>query len=48
MKLARAVAPDAFVCKVPKTRGLKLPGVNVTVSLSYGGKQRALRRAKAR
>ena len=48
MKLARVVAPDAFVCKVPKTRGLKLPGVNVTVSLSYGGKQRALRRAKAR
>jgi hypothetical protein len=48
MKLSRAIAPDPFVCKVPKTKGLKLPGVNVTVTLSYGGKTRALRRAKTR
>jgi hypothetical protein len=48
MKLSRAIAPDPFVCKVPKTKGLKLPGVNVTVTLSYGGKQRASRRAKTR
>jgi hypothetical protein len=48
MKLARAIAPDPFVCKVPKTKGLKLPGVKVTVTLSYGGKTRALRRAKTR
>jgi hypothetical protein len=48
MKLSRAVAPDAFVCKLPKTKGLKLPGVKVTVTLSYGGKTRALRRANTR
>jgi hypothetical protein len=48
MKLSRTVAPDPFVCKVPRTKGLKLPGVNVTVTLSYGGKTRALRRAKTR
>jgi hypothetical protein len=48
MKLSRTVAPGPFVCKVPKTKGLKLPGVSVTVTLSYGGKQRALRQAKTR
>jgi hypothetical protein len=48
MKLTREIAPDPFICKLPKTRGLKLPGVSVTVTLSYGGKQRALRRAKTR
>jgi hypothetical protein len=48
MKLSRAIAPDPFVCRVPKTKGLKLPGVKVTVTLSYGGKQRALRRANTR
>jgi hypothetical protein len=48
MQLSRAIAPDPFICKLPKTRGLKLPGVSVTVTLAYGGKQRALRRAKTR
>jgi hypothetical protein len=48
MKLSRRVAPTPFICKVPKTRGMKLPGVSVTVALSYGGKQRAMRRARAR
>jgi hypothetical protein len=48
IKLSRTIAPDPFVCKVPKTKGLKLPGVRVTVTLSYGGKQRALRQAKSR
>jgi hypothetical protein len=48
MRLSRAVAPDPFICKVPKTKNMKLPGVSVTVTLSYGGKQRATRRARAR
>jgi hypothetical protein len=48
MKLSRKVAPDPFICKVPKTRGMKLPGVSVTVTLSYGGKQRVTRRARTR
>jgi hypothetical protein len=48
MKLSRRIAPDPFICKVPKTKGLKLPGVSVTVTLSYGGKQRASRRARTR
>jgi len=48
MKLSRRIAPTPFVCEVPKTKGLKLPGVSVTVTLSYGGKQRAVRRARAR
>jgi hypothetical protein len=48
MRLSRKVAPDPFVCQIPKTKHLKLPGVSVTVTLSYGGKQRAIERAKAR
>jgi hypothetical protein len=48
MKLSRKIAPTPFICKVPRTKGLKLPGVRVTVTLSYGGKQRAVRRARAR
>jgi hypothetical protein len=46
MTLSRRVAPDPFICKVPRTRGMKLPGVSVTVTLSYGGKQRAVRSAR--
>jgi hypothetical protein len=48
MRLSRRVAPDAFICKVPKTRNMKLPGVNVTVTLSYGAKHRVSRRAWTR
>jgi Lysyl oxidase len=48
MKLSRTVAPDPFICKVPKTRGMKLPGVRVTVTLSYGGRHRATRSARTR
>ncbi len=48
MKLSRKIAPTPFICKVPRTKRLKLPGVRVTATLSYGGKQRAARRARAR
>ena len=48
MRLARRIAPDPFVCKLPKTKGLKLPGVRVTVTLTYDGKQRAIRTARTR
>jgi hypothetical protein len=48
MKLTRRIAPDPFVCKLPRTKGLKLPGVRVTVTLGYGGKRRAIRRARTR
>ncbi len=48
MKLTRRIAPDPFVCKLPKTKGLKLPGVRVTVTLSYGGKRRAIRHGRTR
>lgn len=47
MKLSRKVAPHPFEYAVPRTKGLKLPGVSVTVTLRYGGKQRAIRRARA-
>jgi hypothetical protein len=46
MKLSRKVAPDPFICKVPKTTGMKLPRVRVTVTLSYANKQRAVRSAR--
>jgi hypothetical protein len=48
MKLSRRIAPDPFICRVPKTKGLKLPGVTVTATLSYGGKPRVTRRARTR
>jgi hypothetical protein len=48
MKLSRKIAPDAFICRVPKTQGLKLPGVTVTATLSYGGRPRVTRWAKTR
>jgi hypothetical protein len=48
MRLSRTVAPDPFICKVPKTKGLKLPGVRVTAALSYGGRQRVVRSARTR
>jgi Lysyl oxidase len=46
MRLSRKVAPDPFICKVPKTKNMKLPGVRVTVTLSYGGKPRVSRTAR--
>jgi hypothetical protein len=48
MKLSRKIAPDPFVCRVPKTKGLKLTGVSVSVTLSYSGGQRVTRRARTR
>jgi hypothetical protein len=48
MKLDRSVAPDAFICRVPKTRGLRLPGVRVTAALSARGRVLAIRHARAR
>jgi lysyl oxidase len=48
MRLSRKVAPDPFICKVPKTKNMKLPGVRVTVTLSYGGKARVSRTARTR
>lgn len=48
MRLSRKVAPDPFICKVPKTKNMKLPGVRVTVTLSYGGKSRVSRTARTR
>jgi Lysyl oxidase len=48
MRLSRKVAPDPFICKVPKTRNMKLPGVRVTVTLSYGGKAQVSRTARTR
>ena len=48
MKLSRTIAPDPFICKVPKTRGMKLPGVTVTATLYYGGRARVTRHAKTR
>lgn len=36
MRLSRKEAPTPYICKVPRTKNLKLPGVNVTVTLSYG------------
>jgi hypothetical protein len=47
MKLSRVIAPDPFVCTVPKTKHLKLPGVSVRVTLSYG-KQHVVRSARTR
>jgi hypothetical protein len=48
MRLPRAIAPDPFICRVPRTTGLKLPGVSVTATLSYRGRPRVTRSAKAR
>ena len=48
MKLDRSVAPEPFICRVPKTRGLRLPGVRVTAALSARGRVLAIRRARAR
>jgi hypothetical protein len=48
MKLSRKIAPDPFICRVPKTKGLKLPGVTVTATLYYGGRPRVTRWAKTR
>jgi hypothetical protein len=46
--LDRSVAPDPFFCRVPRTSGLKLPGVRVTATLSTGDRQLAVRRARPR
>jgi hypothetical protein len=48
IKLDRSVAPDPFFCRVPRTRGLKLPGVRVTATLSAGGRMLAVRHARPR
>lgn len=48
IRLDRSVAPDPFFCRVPRTRGLKLPGVRVTATLSARGRLLAVRRAKPR
>jgi hypothetical protein len=48
MKLDRSIAPDPFICRVPKTRGLRLPGVRVTATLSARGRVLAVRHARAR
>jgi len=38
MTLSRAIAAQPLVCKIPRTTGLKLPGVKVTAHLVSGGK----------
>jgi hypothetical protein len=38
IKLDRSVAPDPFFCRVPRTSGLKLPGVRVRATLSARGR----------
>jgi hypothetical protein len=48
IKLDRAVAPDPFFCRIPRTRGLELPGVRVTATLSARGRLLAVRRARPR
>ncbi|MDX6718887.1 MAG: hypothetical protein QOJ63_1141 [Solirubrobacteraceae bacterium] len=48
IELDRSVAPDPFFCRVPRTSGLKLPGVRATATLSAGGRQLAVRHARAR
>jgi hypothetical protein len=48
IRLDRSVAPDPFFCRVPRTRGLKLPGVRVTATLSATGRMLAVRRARPR
>jgi hypothetical protein len=48
MQLSRKIAPDPFICKLPKTKGLKLPRVRVTATLAYGGGKRVVRRARTR
>lgn len=48
IKLDRSVAPAPFFCRIPRTRGLKLPGVRVTATLSARGRLLAVRRAQPR
>jgi hypothetical protein len=48
MRLSPKVAPDPFICKVPKTKNLKLPGVRVTVTLTYGHNRHISRTARTR
>lgn len=48
IELDRSVAPDAFFCRVPRTNGLKLPGVRVTATLSVRGTPLAVRHARPR
>jgi hypothetical protein len=48
MPLPRSIAPTAFLCAIPRTKGLKLPGVSVTATLSAGGRAVQQRSARAR
>jgi hypothetical protein len=48
MPLPRSIAPAPFLCTIPKTTGLKLPGVTVTATLSARGKVVQQRRARPR
>ncbi len=46
--LSRSVAPRALICRIPRTTGLRLPGVKVTATLTSAGKVRVARTARAR
>jgi hypothetical protein len=48
MPLPRSIAPTPFVCAIPKTKGLKLPRVTVTATLSARGKVVQKRYARPR
>jgi len=48
MPLSRSISPAPFLCTIPKTTGLKLPGVRVTATLSARGKVVQLRSARPR
>jgi hypothetical protein len=48
MTLDRSVASAPFVCRIPRTRGLELPGVRVTATLSAAGRLLAVRHARPR
>jgi hypothetical protein len=48
MTLPRAVAPQPLLCKLPRTTGLKLPGVRVTATLTSAGRVLDERSARPR
>jgi hypothetical protein len=48
IRLDRLRARAAFVCRLPRTSGLRLPRVRVSATLYVKGKKRAVRRARVR
>ena len=48
IRLDRLTARAAFVCRLPRTSGLRLPRVRVSATLYVKGKRRAVRRARVR